>query len=168
VWQRTALPASQGHTSGMKNKLLRGAILATLGGSCLAASPLHAGMLSATRPVIAILDGELFVGVAEGQLDGSGTLAIHSQKTPSVTCQGEFTSSAKLGGAGTLRCTDGGSATFSFKRLNVFRGHGTGTTSRGSMSFVYGLSVAESTPYLKLPGGKKFGDDGNELKLVEE
>ena len=155
----------------MKNNPLRRALVAAAAvflGLVGAAAPVHAGMLSATRPVIAILDGELFVGVAEGHLDGAGTLAIHSRKNPALTCQGDFTSSAKLGGSGSLRCTDGGNATFSFKRLNVFRGHGAGTTSRGSMSFVYGLSAAESARYLQLPGGKKFGEDGNELTLVDE
>src|SRR3954463_2397196 len=53
-----------------------------------------AGLLSAKGPVIAILAGELYVGEAEGHWNGAGTLAIHSQKDPGLTCAGEFTSSA--------------------------------------------------------------------------
>lgn len=154
----------------MKNNLLRNTLLASMAG-CIGlaglATTAHAGVFSATRPVIAILDGELFVGEAEGHLDGAGTIAIHSQKDPALTCRGDFTSSAALGGAGTLQCSDGGSATFRFKRVGIYRGHGTGTTSRGSMSFAYGFSAAESAPYLELPGGKKFGDAGTKLVLVD-
>lgn len=154
----------------MKNNPLRRTLLAAIAG-CLGlagvAAPGHAGVFSATRPVIAILDGELFVGEAEGYLNGAGTIAIHSQKNPALTCRGDFTSSAELGGSGTLRCSDGGSASFRFKRLSVYRGHGAGTTSRGSMSFAYGLSAEESAPYLELPGGKKFGDYSTKLVLVD-
>jgi hypothetical protein len=131
------------------------------------ATPAAAGLLSATGPVIAIVGGELFVGEAEGHLNGAGTLAIHSQKKPGLTCAGEFTSSAEQGGKGQLKCTDGSTATFQFKRLTVRRGHGGGRFGRGSMSFTYGLSAEEARPYLKLPKGKKLAQDGKELKLVD-
>ena len=55
-----------------------------------------AGLLSATRTVIAMLADDLFVGEAEGHLNGAGTLAIRSQENPALTCLGEFTSSAAL------------------------------------------------------------------------
>jgi len=131
-------------------------------------SPANAGPFSASRAVIAILDGELFVGAAEGHLDGSGTIAIRSQKNPALTCEGAFTSSAERGGTGTLACSDRVSATFRFDRVGIFRGHGTGKTSRGSMSFAYGFSAEESVPHLQLPGGKKLGSRGTELALVDE
>ena len=116
----------------------------------------------------AILDGELFVGKAEGRLDGSGTIAIHSQQNPSHTCLGEFTTSvAEAGGSGALLCSDGSNASFRIQRLTVFKGHGAGTTSRGTMSFAYGLSMAESQTYLKLPDGKKFDINGAQLALVD-
>jgi hypothetical protein len=124
------------------------------------------GILSATGAVIAILAGDLFVGTAEGHLDGSGTLAIQSQKNPALACKGEFTSSAELGGKGQLRCSDGGSATFQFKRLGLRRGHGEGKFSRGPMSFAYGLSAEEAAPYLKLPEGKTLAHNGADLELV--
>jgi hypothetical protein len=115
-----------------------------------AATPVRAGLLSAQGTVFAILAGERFVGEAEGHLDGSGTLAIRSQKTPTLTCTGEFTSSAEFGGKGQLRCTNGISATFKFKRLTLRSGYGTGTLSRGTMTFTYGLSAEEAQQYLKM------------------
>jgi len=64
-----------------------------------------------------------------------------------------------------LRCSDGASATFEFQRLSLRRGYGAGTSSRGALSFTYGLSAEESAPYLKLPPGKALSQDGN-LRLV--
>jgi hypothetical protein len=126
-----------------------------------------AGMLSATGMVIAILADDLFVGEAEGYLSGAGTLAIHSQKNPDLTCLGQFTSSAALGGSGQMHCSDGTTATFHFKRLSVFRGYGVGSSSRGSMSFAYGLTAEEAGPYLKLPKGKKLTHNGVVVALVD-
>ena len=124
-----------------------------------------AGLFSAKGAVIAILDGDLFVGEAEGHLNGAGTLVIQSQKTPDLKCLGQFTSSAELGGKGQLTCSDGATATFQFRRLSVFRGHGTGSHSRGAMSFTYGITAEEAVLYLKLPEGKKLTRNGTELAL---
>ena len=126
-----------------------------------------AELFSATGKVIAILADELFVGAARGHLSGAGTLAIHSQKNPHLTCLGQFTSSAALGGSGQMRCSDGATATFHFQRLSVFRGYGVGSFSRGSMSFAYGFTAEEAGPYLKLPEGKKLTHNGTELALVD-
>src|SRR5688572_22015142 len=126
-----------------------------------------AGPLSATGNVIAVLAGDLFVGEATGHLGGAGTLAIHSQKNPGLTCSGQFTSSAALGGWGQMRCSDGATATFSFKRLSIFRGYGVGRFSRGAMSFAYGLAAEEALPYLTLPHGKRLSGSGTELALVD-
>lgn len=131
------------------------------------ATPAGAGFFSSTGPVIAIFAGELFLGEAEGNLDGSGTIRIQSSNKPDVTCRGQFTSSAELGGAGSLRCSDSATATIQFQRLSIFRGHGTGNSSRGLMSFTYGLSAIESEPYLKLPPGKVLRLDGKVLVLVD-
>jgi hypothetical protein len=140
---------------------------AAFGLAALAPSADAAGLFSATGDVIAILDGELYLGKAEGHLNGAGTLAIHAQKNPALICTGQFTSSAALGGTGNLVCSDGAVSAFQFQRLNAFRGHGVGTLSRGSMSFVYGLNVAEAASYLKLPEGKKLRQEGAELALVD-
>jgi hypothetical protein len=142
------------------------ALAACLGLAC-PATPADAGLFSAKGPVIAILAGELYVGEAEGHLGGAGTLAIHSQKDPAVTCTGEFTSSAALGGLGQMQCSDSATATFRFKRLSIFRGYGTGNFSRGAMSFAYGLTAEEAAPYLTLPHGKRLKSNGKELTLVD-
>ena len=146
-------------------------IAITLFAACIGltgfANAAAAGLFSATGIVIAILADDLFVGEAEGHLDGAGTLAIHSQKNPGLTCLGEFTSSALLGGSGQMHCSDGASATFHFQRLNLRHGYGVGSFSRGAMSFTYGLSAEEAAPYLQLPDGKRLGSSGKELKLVD-
>ena len=130
-----------------------------------AVTPASADLLSAKGQVFAILAGDLFVGEAEGHLDGSGTLAIHSQKTPTLTCTGKFTSSAEAGGKGQLSCSNGTSATFQFKRLTIRRGYGTGKLSRGTMSFTYGLSAEEAARYLKPPKDKRLKRNGDGLEL---
>ena len=142
-------------------------VLAACIGLAGPATAAGAGLLSATRAVIAIVAGDLFVGEAEGHLDGAGTLAIKSQKNPAVHCLGQFVSSAALGGTGHMHCSDGTTATFQFQRLTAFRGHGVGTFGHGLMSFAYGLSVEEAGPYLKLPAGKKLTHNGIELQLVD-
>ena len=146
-----------------KTAILTLAACVALAGS--AGAP-RAGLLTRTGDVIAIMAGELFLGTAEGSYDGSGTLAIHAQQDPAVTCGGEFTSSKELGGKGQLRCSDGAGATFRFDRLTIMRGHGDGTFTRGPMSFTYGLSAEESLPYLRLPAGKRLGYNGTTLELV--
>ncbi len=135
-------------------------VLAACVGLAGSAAAAGAGLFSATRMVIAILADDLFVGEAKGHLSGAGTLAIHSQKNPDLTCLGQFTSSAVRGGSGQMQCSDGATATFRFQRLSVFRGHGTGSFSLGSMSFAYGLTAEEAGPYLKLPEGKKLVHTG--------
>lgn len=129
--------------------------------------PAVAGIFSATGPVIVILAGDLFTGEATGKLDGSGTMMIQSRSTPDVNCRGQSTSSTEPGGVGDMQCSDGATATFQFQRLSRLSGYGTGNFSRGSMSFTYGLSAAESEPYLKLPAGKVLTGTGMDLQLVD-
>jgi hypothetical protein len=143
------------------------AALAAYFGLAGLATAAGAGLFSATGVVIAILADELFVGEAEGHLSGAGTLAIHSQKKPDLTCLGQFTSSPLRGGTGQMRCSDGATATFHFQRLTTFRGYGVGNFSRGSMSFAYGFTAQEAERYLKLPEGKKLTQSGTELALVD-
>jgi hypothetical protein len=142
-------------------------VLAACIGLAGSATPAGAGLFSATGIVIAILADDLFVGEAEGHLSGAGTLAIHSQKDPDLTCLGQFTSSAALGGSGQMHCSDGTTATFHFQRLSILRGHGVGSFSRGAMSFSYGLTAEEAGPYLEVPKGKKLTSNGKELTLVD-
>jgi hypothetical protein len=139
------------------------AVLA-IGGVSSAAS---ADILSATRPVIAIVGNELYIGDAVGHLSGAGTLTLRSQSNPAVSCRGEFTSNATQSGSGQLECTNGTAATFEFKRLSTFTGFGAGNTDHGSLSFVYGLGPVDAAPYLKLPIGKKLTHDGAQLALAD-
>ena len=147
------------------HRILLSAFIACLG---LGSSPwVHAAPLSATGPVVAVLADELFVGEAEGRLNGSGTFSIRSQANPTLTCLGRFTSSATLGGSGQIHCNDGATGTIRFTRVTAFKGHGTGKTTRGEMSFAYGFSAAEVAQYLKLPDGKKLAGSGARLALVD-
>ena len=115
-----------------------------------------AGPLSSTGPVIAVLGGELLVGEVTAHLAGWGTIALRSRSNPALTCTGEFSATEALGDAGQLRCSDGASATFEFQRLSLRRGYGAGKSSRGPLSFTYGLTAEESAPYLKLPAGQSL------------
>lgn len=147
-------------------KLLIRFLLAAIG---IAACPgfANAGLLSASGPVIALLGDKLFLGTAEGHLSGGGTLVIHSQVDPGLTCNGEFTSSAAAGGVGQLRCSNGAVASFSFERLTLRSGHGTGSVNQTPMNFTYGLTAEQSAPYLTLPTGKQFRHNGTELALAD-
>jgi hypothetical protein len=162
--KRTILRICPGRSASMRKILVAGIACVAFAGL---ATQARAGLFSATGEVIAILGGDLFLGEAEGHLSGAGTLAIHSQRKPGLTCTGQFTSSKELGGKGQLRCSDGSVSTFQFKRLSVRRGYGAGSFSQGAMSFTYGLSAEEAGPYLKLPEGKKLARNGAELALVD-
>ena len=149
----------------MHKALIAGvAACVALAGSAGAA---RAALFSKTGPVIAIMGNELFLGEAEGRLSGAGTMAIRSQRNPDITCLGQFTSSAELGGSGQMQCSNGTKGSYRFKRLTLEKGHGTGSYGRRPMSFTYGLTAEESAPYLKLPRGKKLAHDGKTPVLVD-
>ena len=139
------------------------AVLA-IGGMSSGAS---ADMLSATRPVIAIVGDELYTGDAIGHLNGAGTLSLRSQSNPAVSCRGEFTSNAEKIGSGQLECSNGTAATFQFTRLSTFTGFGAGASDHGPLTFVYGLGPVDAAPYLKLPVGKKLTQDGAQVALAD-
>ena len=61
-------------------------------------NPVGAQLLSATAPVIAILDGELLLGEATGNLGGWGTIALQSRGNAERTCKGEFSHGEAQGG----------------------------------------------------------------------
>ena len=143
------------------------AVFAACVGFAGSAPVANAGLFSATGTVIAVAGGDVYVGEAEGHIDGTGTLAIRSQKNPALTCTGQFTSNAEQGGSGQLQCSDGTSGVFQFKRLTVYRGYGVANFSRGEMSFAYGFTPEEAAPYLKLPEGKKLAHNGTVLALID-
>lgn len=141
--------------------------LALLTGLAAWAGSAKAGFFSVTGPIIAIVAGDLFQGEAEGYIDGSGTFGIQSRSNPGLSCNGQFSTSADLGGTGHMRCSNDATATFQFKRLSLRRGHGTGTGTLGTMSFTYGLSANESRPYLIVPPGKALVSDGKYPVLMD-
>ena len=135
--------------------------------SIAAAPAAHAGLFSAKGDVIAVVADDVYVGQAEGHLDGSGTVQIHSQKNPQLKCSGEFTSSAEAGGVGQLHCSDGSRADFRFTRLTVYRGYGVAKFSWGEMNFAYGFKAEEAAPYLNLPQNKRLARNGAQIALVD-
>jgi phospholipid transport system substrate-binding protein len=151
----------------MRKTLVTG--LATLGAIAGWAIPASAGLFATTGPVIAIVAGELFLGEAKRNLDRSGTFGIQSRAKPELTCRGQYTKDAGSGGTGNMLCSDGTAGTFQFQfqSLSLMSGYGTGNSSRGSISFTYGLSANESEPYLKLPPGKALRPGGNDLVLMK-
>ena len=144
---------------------LRAGALALLIALGVWAGHARAQLFSSTGPVIAILDGELLLGEATGHLGGWGTIALRSPAKAGVTCAGEFSRTETAGDAGQLKCTDGASAAFWFQPLTLMRGYGAGSSGR-ALSFTYGLSAADSAPYLELPPGKELRGEGERLELV--
>lgn len=148
----------------MRSLLVKGfAVLAGYAGWDLTA---YAGFLSVTSPVIVILAGDLFLGEAERSIDGSGRIKIQSRTIPDLTCHSEFPRGAKADDIRSMHCSDGVTASYRFKRLGPTSGYGTGNSSRGPMSFTYGLTANAAAPYLKLPAGKILHSVGLELTLV--
>jgi hypothetical protein len=127
----------------------------------------EAGLFSATGEVIAVAADDVYVGEAEGHLDGSGTVVLRSQKNPALKCVGDFTSSAEKGGSGQLHCSDNTTGRFHFKRLSVYKGYGVASFSWGDMNFAYGFKPEEAAPYLRLPQNKKLARNGTEIALVD-
>lgn len=148
----------------MRSLLVKG--FAVLAGYAGWASPAYAGFLSVTSPVIVILAGDLFLGEAERGIDGSGRIRIQSRANPDLTCHSEFPQGAEADDIGSMRCSDGVTASYQFKRLGPASGYGTGSSSRGPMSFTYGLTANAAASYLKLPAGKILRGEGLELALV--
>jgi hypothetical protein len=132
------------------------ALTALMTGCATNASGAHMGMYSASAPVIAIMYDDLFVGETVGYLNGSGTIDVHSELDPGKRCVGSFHYTAAHAGNAELRCNDGAEAEISFNALTTLSGYGYGRTSRGPVSFTYGLTPEEAARYLTLPAGKKL------------
>lgn len=113
-----------------------------------------ASMFSATAPVIAMLQDDLFIGTAVGYGDRTGTIDVTSTVNPNLRCVGNFAYVGSKTGRGDLRCNDGSTGDFQFNGLTMLSGYGYGATSRGGMSFTFGLEAEEAAQYLKLPKGK--------------
>ena len=136
----------------MKNAIL-GLVALTLT-ACVNESGARMGLFSATAPVIAVLQDDLFLGEAVGYIDRTGTINIQSTINPDIRCIGEFRYTGSRTGTASIRCNDGNVANISFNSLSALSGYGVGSTFRGPASFTYGLTPEQASQYLTLPQGK--------------
>lgn len=123
---------------------------------CANKSGASMGFFSATAPVIAILQDDLFLGTAVGYMDRTGTIDITSQVNPSLKCIGNFRYTGSKVGIGRMTCNDGNIAEFQFNGLSTLSGYGFGRSNRGGVSFTFGLTPDEAVEYLKIPSNKKL------------
>lgn len=134
--------------------LIAGLLFAVTG--CVNKSGASMGLFSATAPVIAILQDDLFLGTAVGYMDRTGTIDITSQVNPTLKCIGNFRYTGSKIGVGRMTCNDGNIAEFQFNGLSTLSGYGFGKSDRGGVSFTFGLTPEEATEYLKIPSNKKL------------
>ena len=66
-----------------------------------------------------------------------------------------------------MRCSNGATGTYHFKRLSLEKGYGAGNYGQDSMSFTYGLTADESEPYLQLAPAKKLQHNEKTLWLID-
>ena len=121
--------------------------------SCTNKSGARMGLFTATSPVTATIKDDIFVGWAKGDISGRGKIDVRSSINKKITCVGEFRyiSTFLLTGTGTLSCNDGAQANFNFKGLTNLKGHGYGNSSRGPVTFTYGMTAEEAAKYLQKP-----------------
>jgi hypothetical protein len=115
-----------------------------------------ASLMSVSAPAIAIVKDDLFIGTAVAYVDRTGTIEVASVLDSNSRCVGNFAYVGTKMGKGELRCNDGSTGTFQFNGLTLFSGYGFGTTTRGSMSFAFGLDTDEAAEHLRLPKGKEL------------
>ena len=125
-------------------------------GGCATEDGARMGLFSATAPVVAILQDDLFLGEAVGYLDRTGTIEMKSTLNPDLKCVGSFQYSGSRTGHASVRCNDGAEAALSFNALGPLSGYGYGKSSRGPASFTYGLTAEEAAQYLTIPSGKRL------------
>ena len=136
--------------------------------SCANKSGATMSFFSATAPVHAFLQDDLFYGEAVGYLDRTGTINVTSALDPETKCIGEFRYIGTKTGVGTLTCNDGQIANIQFQALSSLSGYGYGRTSKGPVSFTFGLTADEAKAYLKMPKGKTIAKTkDNKVKLVD-
>ena len=54
-------------------------------------------------------------------------------------------------GKGTVSCKDGSQGQFNFKGLTNLKGYGYGSSTRGPVTFTYGMTAEEAAKYLQKP-----------------
>jgi hypothetical protein len=125
----------------------------------------HMRLFTVTLPVIAILNGNLYMGEALAHIDRTGTIALRSVVDTKDRCVGSFRFTSLKTGLADMRCDDGVEAQLSFNALGVFSGYGYGSTLRGPASFTFGLSPEEAAVHLTVPQGKKLVQGTEGLRL---
>jgi hypothetical protein len=129
---------------------------ATAATGCANESGARMGLTSATAPVFVGLSDDLFTGDAVGYMDRTGTIDIASVLDPSRKRVGQFRYTGAKTGVAKVRCNDGAVAELSFNGLTMLSGYGYGATSRGPVSFTFGLTPEQASKYLTLPKGKQL------------
>ena len=108
--------------------------------------------MTVTAPVLATLKGDIFSGWATGYADGTGVIGVQSEVDTDKHCVGEFRYVRRgVSGVGTMTCNDGAKADFNFTALDSFSGYGYGSSSRGAVTFTFGLTPDQSSKYLLKP-----------------
>ncbi len=152
----------------MKPRLLSTTLVtAMLLSGCANESGARMGLFSATSPVIAILADDLFLGVATGYMDRTGTIDIKSSVNENTRCIGEFRYTGSKTGIARVRCNDGAEALLDFTGLSALSGYGFGKSSRGPASFTFGLTPEQASRYLRLPEGKKLSPSDAKAPRLE-
>ena len=123
---------------------------------CTTSSGARMGLFTATAPVYAVMYDELLLGKAVGYMDRTGTINIASAVTDGMRCVGEFRYTGMRTGEADLRCNDGTIALIRFNAISSLSGYGIGSTSRGPVSFTFGMNLDKAEQYLVLPKGKRI------------
>ena len=125
------------------------------------------GLFTATAPVLAMLQDDLFTGEAVGYMDRTGTISMTSTIDPDRKCVGQFRYTGSKVGIARVQCNDGEEGELTFNALSMLSGYGYGKTTRGPASFTFGLTPEESSKYLTLPKGKQIRQKQEGPKLVD-
>lgn len=134
---------------------------------CANGSGASMGLFTATAPVLAMLQDDLFTGEAVGYMDRTGTISMTSTIDPDRKCVGQFRYTGSKVGVARVQCNDGAEGELTFNALSMLSGHGYGRTSRGPASFTFGLTPEEASRYLTLPKGKRLNKEGERPRLVD-
>ena len=140
----------------IKKPFLSILIVCTLSSGCAfknqAGAHINLFQMTVTAPVLATLKGDIFSGLATGYSDGTGVIEVQSEVETNKHCVGEFRYVRRgVSGIGTMTCNDGAKADFNFTALDSFSGYGYGSSTRGAVTFTFGLTPDQSSKYLLKP-----------------
>jgi hypothetical protein len=151
----------------MRTALSSVAVAALALSACANPSGARMGLFTTTTPVVAIVGGELYTGESVCFLDGTGRLDLHASTDPAQACSGRFRYESDHLGVGDMRCNGKTDASFQFRALSTMTGYGFGRAQEAEVSFAYGMTPEQATPYLRLPSGKKLRRKDSGLVLSD-